>query len=55
MWSQTQALTQLTGGMTKLIESQGKRHKEQMEFEEERDRAFSEFKKQEAEKIKSMS
>ena len=30
--SQTQALSQLAGGMTKLIESQAKRHKEQMEF-----------------------
>ena len=35
--SQTQALSQLTGGMTKLIESQAKRHKEQMEFERERE------------------
>ena len=37
--SQTQALSQLTGGMTKLIESQAKRHKEQMEFERERERS----------------
>ena len=35
--SQTQALSQLAGGMTRLIESQAKRHKEQMEFEKERD------------------
>ena len=35
--SQTQALSQLAGGMTKLIESQAKRHKEQMEFEKETD------------------
>ena len=50
MWLQTQALSQLAGCMTKLIESQAKRHKEQMEFEKERDRAFLEFKKEEAEK-----
>ena len=50
MRSQTQGLSQLAGGKTKLIESQAKRHKEQMEFEKERDRAFSEFKKEEAEK-----
>ena len=31
--SQTQALSQLPGGKTKLIESQAKRHKEQMEIE----------------------
>ena len=51
MWSQAQALSQLAGGMTKLIQSQAKRHKEQMEFEKERYRAFLEFKKEEAEKI----
>ena len=38
--------------MTKLIISQPKRHKEQMEFEKERDRAFLEFKKEEVEKIR---
>ena len=43
--SQTQALSQLAGGMTKLIESQAKRHKEQMEFDKERDQEFLEFKK----------
>ena len=48
--SQTQALSQLAGGMTKLIELQVKRHKEQMEFEKERDQAFLEFKKKEAKK-----
>ena len=31
--------------MTKLIESQAKRHKEQMEFDKERDQEFLEFKK----------
>ena len=36
--------------MTKLIESQAKRHKEQIEFEKERDRAFLEFNKKEADK-----
>ena len=42
--------------MTKLIESQAKRHKEQMEFEIERDRVFLEFKKEEAgKKIEGMS
>ena len=50
MRSQTRALSQLAGGMTKLIEWQAKRQKEQMEFEKERDRAFLEFKKEEAEK-----
>ena len=33
--SQTQALSQLAGGTTKLIESQEKRHKEEMDFEKE--------------------
>ena len=41
--SQTQALSQLAGAMTKLIVSQTKRRKERMEFEKERDRAFLEF------------
>ena len=50
MRSQTQALSQLVGGMTKLIESQVKRHKEQIEFEKDRDRAFLEFNKREADK-----
>ena len=50
MWSQTQALSQLAGGMTKLADSQAERHKEKMEFEKERDRAFLEFKKEEAER-----
>ena len=50
MRSQIQALSQLVGGMTKLIESEAKRHKEQIEFEKERDRAFLEFNKEEAEK-----
>ena len=45
---QTQALSQLARGMTKLIESQMKRHKEQMEFGKEIDRAFLEFKTEEA-------
>ena len=36
--------------MTKLIEMQAKRHKEQMEFKKERHRAFSEFKTEEMEK-----
>ena len=36
--------------MTKLIESQAKRHKEKIEFEKERDRAFLEFNKKEADK-----
>ena len=36
--------------MSKLIKSQAKRHREQMEFEKERDGSFSEFKKEEAEK-----
>ena len=48
--SQTQPLSQLAGGMTKLNESQAKRHKEQMEFEKERDWAFLEFTKEEVEK-----
>ena len=48
--SQTQALSQLAGGMTKLTELQAKRHEEQMEFKKERDRVFLEFKKEEAEK-----
>ena len=51
MWSQTQALSQLAGGITKLIESQAKRHKERMEFKKERHRAFLEFKREEAEKL----
>ena len=38
--SQTQALSQLAGGMIKLIESQAKRHKKQMEFEKERSSIF---------------
>ena len=42
--SQPQALSQLAGGISKLIELQAKRYKEQMEFEKERDRAFLEFK-----------
>ena len=50
MRSQTEALSQLAGSMTKLIESQVKRHKEQMEFEKERDQAFLEFKKKRSEK-----
>ena len=50
MWSQTQALSQLARGMTKLIESQAKRHKEQTEFEKERDRGCLEFKKEGTEK-----
>ena len=42
--------------MTKLIELQAKRHKEQMEFEIGRDRVFLEFKKEETgEKLKGMS
>ena len=40
MPSQTQALSQLAGGMTKLIESQAKRHKEEMDFEKERYQAI---------------
>ena len=48
--SQTQAVSQLAGGMTKLIESQPKRHKKYIEFEKERNQAFLEFKKEEAEK-----
>ena len=36
--------------MTKLIESQAKRHEEQMEFGKERDRIFLEFRKEEVEK-----
>ena len=48
--SQTQGLSQVAGGMTKLIESQVKKHKEQMELKKERDRAFLEFKKEEVEK-----
>ena len=36
--------------MTKLADSQAERHKEKMEFEKERDRAFLEFKKEEAER-----
>ena len=56
MRSQTQASSQLAGGMTKLIESQAKRHKEQMEFEIGRDRVFLEFKKEEAgKKIEGIS
>ena len=35
--------------MTKLTESQAKKHKEQMEFEKERDRAFLKFKEKEVE------
>ena len=50
MSSQTQALSQLARGMTKLIESQAKRHKEQTEFEKERDRGYLEFKKEGTEK-----
>ena len=50
MWSQTQALSQLARGMTKLTESQAKRHKEQTEFEKERDRGYLEFKKEGTEK-----
>ena len=45
--SQTQALIQLARGTTKLTELQPNRYKEQMEFEKEKDRAFSEFKKEE--------
>ena len=41
--------------MTKLIGSQAKRQKEQMEFEEERDQTFLEFEKEEAEKNRGMS
>ena len=48
--SEAQALSQLAGGMNILIESQAEQHKEQMEFEKERDRAFLEFKREEAEK-----
>ena len=48
--SQIQAISELAGSTTKLIKSQPKRHKEQMEFEKERDRAFLEFKNEEAEK-----
>ena len=36
--------------MTKLTDSQAESHKEKMEFEKERDRAFLEFKKEEAER-----
>ena len=50
VWSQTQALSQLARGMTKLIESQAKWHKEQTEFEKERDRGYLEFKKEGTEK-----
>ena len=56
MRSQTQASSQLAGGMTKLIELQAERHKEQMEFEIGRDRVFLEFKKEEVgKKIEAMS
>ena len=48
--SEAQALSQLAGGMNILIESQAELDKEQMEFEKERDRAFLEFKREEAEK-----
>ena len=48
--SQTQDLSQLAGSLKLLVESHAKRHKEQMNFEKERDKAFLEFKKQEAEK-----
>ena len=48
--SQTPTLSEQAGGMTELIELQVKQHKEQMEFEKERDQAFLEFKKEEAEK-----
>ena len=48
--SQTQALSHLAGGMTQLIQSHAKRHKSQMDFERERDRAFMEFKREEAER-----
>ena len=47
---QTQALSQLAGSLNQLVESHAKRYKEQMNFEKERDKAFLEFKKQEAEK-----
>ena len=43
MRSETQALSQPAGGMTKPIELQGKRHREEMEFEKERDRVFLEI------------
>ena len=46
--SEAQALSQLAGGMNKLIESKAELHKEHMEFEKERDRAFLEFKREEA-------
>ena len=54
MRSQTQALSQLAGGLSKLNESPAKRHKEQIEFEKERDQALLEFKKEEAEKNGSL-
>ena len=50
MRSETQALSQPAGGMAKLIELQGKRHKEEMEFEKERDRVFLEILKREPKK-----
>ena len=50
MRSETQALSQPAGGMAKLIELQGERHKEEMEFEKERDRVFLEILKREPKK-----
>ena len=42
------SLSQLAGGVTKLIELEVKRHREEMEFEKERYRVFLEFKKEKA-------
>ena len=43
MRSETQVLSQPAGGMTKPIELQGKKHREEMEFEKERDQVFLEI------------
>lgn len=52
--SQTQVLSQLAGSLNQLVESHTKGQLEQMNYEKERDKAFLEFKKQEAEKTVSM-
>ena len=44
------SLSQIVRGLTKLIELQAKRHKEQIQFAEERDQAFLEFKIEQVEK-----
>ena len=52
--SQTQVLSQLAGSLNQLVESHTKGQLEQRNYEKERDKAFLEFKKQEAEKTVSM-